>query len=103
MTKIIQPTEWQARVLEVPLDVNLALFGGRGVGRTTAALLNLIRVSEQFPESTHLYVRNNLRSLVEVQDNLQSMLTAAYGTKALRINRQEHHFRLPNESTISFA
>jgi len=46
MSNAIKPTPWQADVLAAPEDINLALFGGRGRGATTCALLLIIRACE---------------------------------------------------------
>jgi len=99
----IKPTNWQADVMSAPEDINLALFGGRGRGATTCALMLVIRACEKYPNSHHLYTRNHLKSLAEVMDTLQMMLVGAYGTRALKINRSDSTFRLPNGSTVDFA
>src|SRR5712691_7588981 len=99
----IRPTKWQADVMSAPEDIDLALFGGRGRGATTGALMLVIRACEKYPNSHHLYTRNHLKSLAEVMDTLQMMLVGAYGTRALKINRSDSTFRLPNGSTVDFA
>jgi hypothetical protein len=99
----IKPTPWQLDVLASPEEINLALFGGRGRGATTCALQLIIRAAEKYPNSHHLFMRNHLRSLNEVQDTLQMMLVGAFGTRALKINRSDSTFRLPNNSTVEFA
>jgi Phage terminase large subunit len=102
MSNAIKPTPWQADVLAAPEDINLALFGGRGRGATTCALLLIIRACEKYPNSHHAYMRNHLKSLNEVMDTLQFLLVGAFGTRALKINRSDSTFRLPNGSTINF-
>jgi len=47
-------------------------------------------------------MRNHLKSLNEVMDTLQFLLVGAFGTRALKINRSDSTFRLPNGSTINF-
>jgi hypothetical protein len=103
MTTATKPTKWQSDVMAAPEDINLALFGGRGRGATTCALMLIIRAAEKYPNSHHLFMRNHLRSLNEVQDTLQMMLVGAFGTRALKINRSDSTFRLPNGSTVEFA
>lgn len=98
-----RPTPWQTEVVVAPEDVNLFLGGGRGRGATTCALMLIIKAVEKYPNSHHLFVRNHLRSLSEVEDTLQFLLTGAFGSRALKINRSDHVFRLPNGSTIEFA
>lgn len=97
------PTRWQEEVLNAPEDVNLALFGGRGAGRTTGALFLTARHAQAYGEKAHaLFIRQQLRSLKEVEDSFQLMLSGAFGG-GLRVNRQDHDFRLPNGASIEFA
>jgi len=98
-----RPTPWQADVMAVPEDVNLFIAGGRARGATTCAEMLEIRACEKYPNSHHLFVRNHLRSLAEVEDSLQMLLTSAYGARALKVNRSEHVFKMPNGSSIEFA
>jgi hypothetical protein len=103
MAIIDTPTEWQDRVLKVPEGINLAIFGGRGAGRTTGALFSAIRHCEVHGHGAHvIFIRQMLRSLREVEDNLHMMLSAQYGS-ALRVNRQDHIFVLPGGGTIEFS
>lgn len=50
MTKITEPTPFQARAMAVPERINLALLGGRGGGKTTAATLLALRHCVQYEE-----------------------------------------------------
>lgn len=102
MSVITAPTDWQLEVGGVPDDMNLALFGGRGAGRTTAALFAAGSHVEVYGPRAHvLFVRQTLRSLREVEDNFQMILTV--GFPGLRYNRQDHEFRFPNGATVEFA
>jgi phage terminase large subunit-like protein len=103
MTIISTPTPWQADVLAVPEDVSLLLAGGRGSGKTTASMMDALRHCEKYKDRARvLLVRETLKSLTEVEDELQASLAAAY-PRGLKINRQEHVFRLPNGATIECA
>lgn len=103
MAIIEAPTEWQASVLDLDERFNLAIFGGRGAGRTTAALFIAIRHCEMNGHGAHvIFIRQMLRSLREVEDNLHMMLAAQYGDQ-LRVNRQDHIFILPGGGTIEFS
>jgi hypothetical protein len=83
---------------------NLAIFGGRGAGRTTCALFMAIRHCEIHGHGAHvIFIRQMLRSLREVEDNLHMMLIAQYGASAVRVNRQDHMFVLPGGGTIEFS
>lgn len=100
---VIEPTGWQDTVIRVPQDINLALFGGRGAGRTTAALFASMEHCELYNSRARvLFLRQTLRSLKEVEDSFQLMLSSGYGG-GLRVNRQDHEFRLPNGAKIEFA
>lgn len=104
MAIIETPTEWQGQVLAYEDDVNLALFGGRGAGRTTCALFIAMRHCETYGHGAHvIFIRQMLRSLKEVEENLHMMLIAQFGAQALRINRQDHLFVLPGGGTIEFS
>jgi hypothetical protein len=89
--------------MKAPESLNIAMFGGRGAGRTTCALLMATTHAEQYGKNARvLFVRQTLRSLREVEDNFQMMLTGIYGA-ALRVNRQDHVFTVPNGATIEFG
>ena len=47
----MKPTRWQSLVLSVPEEINLCLFGGRGRGATSCALMLIIRAAEKYPNS----------------------------------------------------
>lgn len=103
MAAISTPTPWQERVLAYNENTNLAIFGGRGAGRTTGALFAAMRHCEKHGQGAHvLFIRQMLRSLREVEDNLHLMLSAQYGSK-LRVNRQDHIFTFPDGATIEFS
>lgn len=97
------PNPWQVKVLDIPHQINLGIFGGRGAGRTTCALLmSLIHADKYGHGARVLFIRQTLRSLREVEDNFQMMLSGIYGS-GLRVNRQDHIFILPNGATIEFS
>ena len=100
---MLTPSPWQKEIIELPQTANLAIFGGRGAGRTTCALLMSMRHAEQYGEKARvLFIRQTLRSLKEVEDTFQLTLAKKYGS-ALKVNRQDHVFGIPNGSTIEFA
>lgn len=103
MALITEQTPWQKLVGDYPEQFNLAIFGGRGAGRTTAALFIAMRHCEKHGQGAHvIFIRQTLRSLREVEDNLHMMLAAQYGDK-LRVNRQDHIFIIPGGATIEFS
>jgi hypothetical protein len=97
------PTKWQAEVLAIPAGWSILLAGGRGGGKTTAAEMLALRHCEQFGDRARaLVVRETLKSLIEFEDLLQAVLSSIY-LRGLKINRQEHTFRLPNGAVIECA
>src|SRR5437763_407292 len=95
---LVQPTKWQERVLALPADLNLLLAGGRGAGRTTAALLLALQHAKNHGARARvLFVRGHLRSLAEVEDSLQMLVPNG------AMNRQDHLMRLPGGATIEFG
>jgi hypothetical protein len=102
MSVISEPTPWQEELCNFPDDMNLAVFGGRGAGRTTGALFCASSHIEMYGPRAHvLFIRQTLRSLREVEDNFQQILMVAF--HGLKFNRQDHEFRFPNGATAEFA
>jgi hypothetical protein len=101
--KKIEPTAYQADVLTIPESISVLLAGGRGGGKTTAVELVVIRHCEKHRDRARvLIVRETLKALSEFEDALQSVLSAVY-PRGVKINRQEHTFRLPNGAIIECA
>lgn len=99
----LTPSPWQLSVIELPENANLGIFGGRGAGRTTAALLMSIKHADAYGHGARvLFIRQTLRSLREVEDNFQLLLSSLYGS-GLKVNRQDHIFILPNGAAIEFS
>lgn len=102
MAIFTEQTDWQRGITLVPEWVNLGLFGGRGAGRTTGALFCTTKHLEVHGPRAHvLFLRQTLRSLREVEDSFQSVLSIAF--PGVRVNRQDHEFRLPGGGTVEFA
>ncbi|WP_407120233.1 terminase large subunit domain-containing protein [Bradyrhizobium sp. STM 3561] len=97
---MINPTPYQATVLSVPENWNLLMAGGRGGGKSTGALLLVLRHVEKYGEKARpLIVRETHKAITELEEQLDSLLSVAYG-KGVRHNRAEHTFRLPNGAII---
>jgi hypothetical protein len=100
MSAPISPTPYQATVLSVPETWNLMLAGGRGGGKSIAALLLVLRHVEKYGELARpLIVRETHKAVQELEEQLDNLFTAAYG-KGVRHNRAEHVFRLPNGAVV---
>jgi hypothetical protein len=96
----ISPTPYQATVLAVPEKWNLLLAGGRGGGKSTAALLLVLRHVEKHGERARpLSVRETHKAVQELEEQLDALLSTAYG-RGVRHNRADHTFRLPNGAII---
>lgn len=104
MPLITAPTEWQEkRLILAPENINLAVFGGRGAGRTTGAMFCAVKHCELHGYGARvLFIRQIMKSMRELEDLFQLMLSSAYG-KSFRVNRQEHVFTFPNGATVEFA
>jgi hypothetical protein len=99
----ISPTPYQARVMSIPAHWNVLLCGGRGGGKSTAALLLVLRHVEQVGEHARpLIIRDTHKAVSELYDNLGNMLFAVYG-KAVKQNRAELTYRLPNSAIITLG
>lgn len=100
MIEAVTATPYQSTVLAVPEKWNLLLAGGRGGGKSTAALLLILRHVEKYGDKARpLIVRETHKAVQELEEQLDQLLTVAYG-KGVRHNRAEHTFRLPNGAIV---
>ena len=100
MTHSIEPTDYQARVLEIPENYDVLECGGRGGGKTYAEGLAILRhVEIHGAKARELFVRKTFAGLRDFEMVLRELFGAAYGTRAT-FNSQEHLWRLPNGATV---
>lgn len=100
---MITPTDWQGRVMELPEEYSLALMGGKAGGKTTCATLLALRHAEQYKgDARTILIRSSHKALTDVELALEQLLNGVYG-KAVKLNRQEHLFRLPNGARIELG
>jgi hypothetical protein len=98
----LTPTAWQREVLSIP-GFHLFLGGGRGGGKSSLALQEILRHSEQHgANASVLIVREHLKALSQVWDELHAVLSAVY-LRGLRANKQTNQFTLPNGATIELG
>lgn len=102
MTKITEPTPWQQRVLQTPVDLNLAMFGGRGGGKTVAYLFLALRHCQQHAEKARvLIVRSTWQSLNQLWDDVVELFeTALPGSTS---NKHEFTIRCSNGAVLSLS
>lgn len=101
--KVLQPTPWQERVLHVPEAYNLALLGGRGGGKTTAATLLGLRHAVQYESRARvLIIRATYKSLAQLYDELVALFEVAFPL-GLSCNRGEMTIRCPNGAVITLG
>ena len=97
------PTPWQEEVLAIPEEWSVLLAGGRGGGKTTVAQMMILRHCEKWKDKARvLLIRETLKSLIEIEDQLQATLSAVY-LRGVKSNRAEHTFRLPGGAVIECA
>lgn len=97
---VISPTPYQAAILNVPEQWNLMLAGGRGGGKSFAAVLLVLRHVEKYGRAARpLVLRETHKAIQEFEDELDRLLGLAYRGMH-RHNRADHVFRLPNGAVI---
>lgn len=97
--EVIRPTPFQARLLQVPADVDLFLGGGRGGGKSHGITFLILRHVEQYPGARVLYVRRTHRAVEDFATTLGSLFLSAY-SGAARHNAAEGFWKLPNRSYV---
>ncbi len=99
----LTPTPFQAKVLGLAAHVNLMLAGGRGGGKSHAAILcGLQHVVEFGDIARPLVVRESWNALQEIQDKFYTFCILAFGPKTTR-NKSEGVINLPNGAVITFT
>ncbi len=102
MSTVYKPTEFQTRVLSVPVDCDIALLGGRGGGKSWALawlMLQYIQAYEQ--RASILYVRKEWPGLRDFEKVLLELVKAAYPDATY--NLKDMIWRIPNGGTIEMS
>lgn len=90
MARQFEPTAYQARVLSIPEQFNLALLGGRGGGKTVALNLLILRHCLQYGDRAKpLVVRQSYSALQKIEDELEQLFMSAFG-RGVSHNRAEN-------------
>ena len=97
------PTPWQARVLSIPEQYDLALLGGRGGGKSLAIAFLFLRHCEQYGAKARcLYIRQTHAAVEDFAQTLRELFFDVYGAAA-RYNASEGIWRLPGGGYIELS
>jgi len=100
--KLRAPTAWQAKVLAIPADVNLALLGGRGSGKTTALELLILRHCQQYGSKARtLVIRGTFRSLQNFWQDLTELFDEALPGSSQ--NKADHVIKTPAGAVVTMS
>jgi len=100
----VKPTAFQERVLTIPENWSIFLGGGRGGGKTVAAMLLILRHCQQYGKLAKvLVVRESYPSIRQLTDDMELLLIKAYGRRSVKVNRADHVLRLANGAVIELG
>jgi len=93
---------YQERVLQVPLEWDLILLGGRGGGKSTASLAEIVRhVATYGAAARVLVLRQSFPGLIDTGSALRSILPVAF--EGATYNAQAHLWRFPSGATVELG
>ncbi len=96
-------TGFQKRVAEIPEEINLALLGGRGGGKSTGMALLALRHAEVHGELARMiFVRRSYPGLRDFEQTSRDVFGIAYGATA-RYSANDHVWRLPRGGFFELA
>lgn len=99
---ILKPTNFQRKVLSIPLDVDVALLGGRGGGKSWCLAWLIIQHIETYGQrASILYVRKEWPGLRDFEKVLFELIKAAYPDATY--NLKDMIWRIPNGATIELS
>lgn len=99
--EVIEPTLWQQRVLTLPLEHDLALLGGRGLGKSWCLAFLALQTAERLRDGARmLFLRKTLKGTEDFALCCRKLFSAAYG-KGASFNQQQGRWTLPNGASLS--
>ncbi|MDA3919940.1 MAG: phage terminase large subunit [Salinisphaera sp.] len=99
----IEPSPFQARVLEVPESINLFLGGGRGGAKSYCLALMALRHVEQYGNRAKiLYLRQSYRGLADFEQITRDLFHSAYGLAA-KFNATDHVWKFPSGAVMELG
>ena len=102
-TEAISPSPFQRRVLEYSEEINIALLGGKGGGKSMLMAMLALRYGEQYQERARmLFVRKTYAGLRDFEETTKDLYAAAYGDDA-RYSGNNHIWRLPGRAYFELA
>lgn len=100
---MMQPTEFQKRILEMPEQWSLFLGGSRGGGKSVAVAFLVLRHCEKYKADAHpLIIREGAKAISEMENLLEGLFTSVYGL-GVKLNRADHVIRLPNGAIVELG
>ena len=100
----MKPTAFQERVLTIPETWSIFLGGGRGGGKTVAALFLILRHCQQYGKDAKvLIVRESYPSIRQLTDDIELLFIQAYGRRSVKVNRADHVIRLANGAIVELG
>lgn len=92
----IQLNNFQHKMLLIPENVDIALLGGRGGGKSYGIAILILRHIEKYREKARiLFLRKTYKGLADFELICRELFGKVYGTSA-RYNQTEHIWRFPN-------
>ena len=100
---MMQPTEFQKRILEMPEAWSLFLGGSRGGGKSVSVAFLVLRHVEKYKKFARpLIIREGAKAISEMEDVLEQLFTSVYG-RGVKMNRADHVIRCPNGAVIELG
>lgn len=101
--KKLELSPFQQQAMAIPEEIDLALTGGRGGGKSFLMGLLCLRHAEQYNDKARmLFIRRSYAGLRDFELTAREVFGMAYGM-AYSYNASEHIFRLPGGATLELG